>query len=276
MDDPKDDPKGSYTAAEMPGGLDYELDRLREQALTLWPKEARTLTWYGLRDGMSILEPGAGPGFITEQLLTMLPNSTITVVERDPALVQKSTSYLQGKHDGRLQIVEASIMDTGLPDNTFDFAYARLLFQHLPDPVGAAKEILRVLKPGGKLVIADPDEKLHVWEPPEEPEVAASTERFLEAVAAQGGNRLIGRRLPRILRDAGFTNLDTEALVRHSDALGIDTVFPKIDQSFLDADVAKGIITEQEKEIMAKSIDDFYVSDPLVQLTVFMACGEKP
>ncbi len=271
-----DDHKGSYTAAEMPGGLDVELDRLREQALTWWPKEARTLLWYGLKDGMSVFEPGAGPGFITEQLLTMLPNSRITVIERDPALIDKATIYLQGKHDGRLQIVEASIMDTDLPDNTFDFAYARYLFQHLPDPVAAAKEILRVLKPGGKLVIADPDEKLHIWDPPEEPEVAAIAERYIEQQTVQGGSRYIGRRLPRILRDAGFTNLDTEALVRHSDALGIDNVFPKSDPAFLQADVEAGIITEQERELLAQSTDEFYAGDPLVQLIVLIACGEKP
>lgn len=268
--------KGSYTAAEMPGGLDYELNRLREQALSSWPKEARTLAWYGLQDGMSVLEPGAGPGFITEQLLSMLPNSQITVVERDPVLAEKATAYLQGTHDGRLQIIEASIMDTGLPDNAFDFAYARYLFQHLPDPVGAAKEILRVLKPGGKLVIADPDEKLHIWDPQEEPEVAAIGERYIEKHAAQGGNRHVGRRLPRILRDAGFINLDTEALVRHSDALGIDNVFPKNDPSFLQADVESGLITEEEKALLIKSGDDFYAGDPLVQLIVLMACGEKP
>jgi len=271
-----DDAKGSYTAAEMPGGLDYELNRLREQALTWWTKEARTLTWYGLQDGMSILEPGAGPGFVTEQLLALLPNSKITIIERDPTLVEKAASYLHGKHGGRLRIIQASVMDTGLPDNTFDFAYARYLFQHLPDPVGAAKEILRVLKPGGKLVITDPDEKLHIWDPPEEPEVAAIGERYIEKHAAQGGSRYIGRRLPRILRDAGFTNLDTEALVRHSDALGIDKVFPKGDPAFLQADVEAGIITEQERELLANSIDEFYAGDPLVQLIVLMAYGEKP
>jgi ubiquinone/menaquinone biosynthesis C-methylase UbiE len=50
-------------------------------------------------------------------------------------------------------MMESSVMEMPLRDETFDFAYARLVFQHLPDPLGAMREIRRVLKPGGKLVI---------------------------------------------------------------------------------------------------------------------------
>src|SRR5579884_4216558 len=38
--------------------LDREMERLRSQALQTWPKEVRMLDWYGLRDGMSVLELG--------------------------------------------------------------------------------------------------------------------------------------------------------------------------------------------------------------------------
>ena len=46
-----------------------EVKRLASQARGGWGKEARTLSWFGLQDGMSVLELGSGPGFITEQLL---------------------------------------------------------------------------------------------------------------------------------------------------------------------------------------------------------------
>lgn len=88
-------------------------------------------------------------------------------VEIDPILVLRAKHQLQDKIAKRLQIIEGSVMDTGLKESCFDFAVARLLFQHLPDPSRAVKDILRVLKPGGKLVIIDIDQDIQsIVDPP--------------------------------------------------------------------------------------------------------------
>ena len=62
-------------------GLNVEVDRLQTQANLGFEKEFRTLKWLGLKDGMKILDVGAGPGFYTELLLDNLPSSHITLLE---------------------------------------------------------------------------------------------------------------------------------------------------------------------------------------------------
>jgi ubiquinone/menaquinone biosynthesis C-methylase UbiE len=226
---------------------------------------------------MSVLEVGSGPGFITGQLLEMLPSSRLTCVDLDPVLLERAKSYL-GDNASRVDFVEASILDTGLPDNSFDFAYARLVFQHLPDRVGAAREILRVLKPGGKLVIMDVDDDLNMlFDPPDPPEVRAINERSAEEHRAKGGDRKVGRKLWRIMTEAGFQDLDLELVIIDSDSLGLDMFIEQFTLETLQVEVDAGLLTQQEAELLWNTHTAFLNAEyPYIALVAFMACGAKP
>jgi len=104
--------------------------------------------------------------------------------------------------------------DTGrmdLPDNAFDGAVCVEVFEHLFDPLAAAREIYRVMKPGGVLVATVPNFGYHAW-------------RMLALLRAQlptePENRLINRHngvhirffsrlmFKRLFRDAGFADVN--------------------------------------------------------------------
>ena len=267
--------KGSYQANTYNLEFEAEIQRLKSQVLLSWKKEARTLKWFGLADGMNVLEAGSGPGFFIEKLLELLPNSSITAVEIDPVLHEKAVGYLQDKAGDRVNHVQASVADTGLDDNTFDFAIARLLFVHLPNPVAAAREIFRILKPGGKLVIIDSDADLFwLTSPPLSVEIVR--EKFKQAIASRNGNLSIGRNLCRILKQAGFVNVDLEAVVSHSDLIGIEAFEPLLDSGPILQMVKQGLISESEIASYLVSRDEFVAAgDRLMMSFWLMACGEK-
>ena len=270
---------GSYNASEVNASLDREIERLRGQAHASWEKEARNLASFGLRDGMAVLEPGSGPGFVTEQLLTALPTATVTCIETDPQLTGRAEQYLRPKFGDRFSIVEASIMDTGLPSNTFDFAYARYLFQHLPDPLGAAGEILHLLKPGGKLAIADVDDGLFPIIDPYPQDARDIWSKLATWQAARGGDRFVGRRLWRILKAAGFAGLRLEMIAFHSDELDSFSFLPPLIPECLQRFASNGVLTEAEYQTLRAGLDTFTsapTEERYVLLTLLMACGEKP
>ncbi len=267
----------SYNASTVHRDLDSEVQRLRTQVRLSWEKEARTLAGFGLLDGLSVLELGSGPGFFTEQLLDLLPQSPVTALEIDPVLLERAKLYLQGQTSERLSFVQASVMDTGLPANSFDFAIARLLFCHLPEPVGAAKELLRVLKPGGKLVIIDADRGLQALLAPPLPEFDLINERVAQFLAKRGGNAYVGRQLWRILQAAGFVNLDLEAVVYHSDAKGIKAFLPQFDPEQVMHLAKQGMFSEEEAGSIIASWERFLnAPNPLILMLWLMAYGEKP
>lgn len=54
----------------------------------------------------------------------------------------------------------------GIPDNQFDFAVSFQVIEHIEDDVTFLKEIYRVLKPGGKLILTTPNKKMSLTRNP--------------------------------------------------------------------------------------------------------------
>ncbi|MCB0184196.1 MAG: class I SAM-dependent methyltransferase, partial [Caldilineaceae bacterium] len=106
---------GSYDLHNSHRSVDAEIRRLAAQARSGWVKEARVLSWFGLQDGMSVLEVGSGPGFTTAQLLALLPTSSITCVDVDRTLLDQAAHHLQDKGAERVQLIEGSVMALELP-----------------------------------------------------------------------------------------------------------------------------------------------------------------
>lgn len=267
----------SYKRSSSSQAAQAEIERLAAQAQSGWDRESRRLSWFGLADGMSVLELGSGPGFITEQLLALVPTSPITCVEVDPIRLGQAEERLQKSAGARVRFVEGSVMDTRLANNQFDFAYARFLFQHLPDPVGAAREVWRVLKPGGKLVICDIDDDLFGVFEPALPEFAPVIKAFGQRQAATGGNRHIGRSLWRILTAAGFHTIQLEVIGSHGAGGGVEPFLRHIQPERMRPLVEDRLLSAEELERYRDALTAWAaLPDAYTLWLSLMLCGEKP
>ncbi|MFQ5898220.1 MAG: class I SAM-dependent methyltransferase [Candidatus Methylomirabilia bacterium] len=100
--------------------------------------------------GDRILEVGIGTGLN----LPLYPlDSQLTGVDISAEMLEKAQRRIHelGLRNATLKLMDAAATDFG--DNEFDRALATYVISAVPDPVGVLREIRRVVKPGGTLVI---------------------------------------------------------------------------------------------------------------------------
>lgn len=115
--------------------------------------------------------------------------------------------------------VEIRVHDVGAeepPGEGFDLVHARLVLVHVPDRERALRNMVKALRPGGRLLIEDADPALQPLTCPDEygPEQRLANrlrQGFRKLLADRGADLSYGRRLPRLLREAGLRGVEADA-----------------------------------------------------------------
>jgi len=154
-----------------------------------------------LRPGLKLLDCGCGPGTITRGLAARVAPGEVVGVDLETS--QLELAQQDSANPPNLRFIQAGVYQLPFPDAYFDAAFSHALFEHIAEPVRAAREIHRVLKPGGIVGLCSP-----VWDTfvfrPHDPEVIAAAKLFRRIQEALGGDTSIGIKLAGILREAGF------------------------------------------------------------------------
>ncbi len=107
----------------------------------------------------SVLDVGCGIGHWGQLLANVLPyNSTVTGVDREEAWVKESEKNAEKLNLGnRYSYQQADANNLPFPDEKFDMVTCQTVLIHVPEPKKTITEMLRVLKPGGLLLLAEPN-----------------------------------------------------------------------------------------------------------------------
>lgn len=129
--------------------------------LFLWNmnRSHAALTDWALKDidagaGAAILDVGCGGGRTVQKLAARLPDGVVYGVDHSSESVAVARIINGGLIDaGRVDIKQASVSRLPFPDDTFNLVTAVETQYYWPKPADDMREVLRVLKPGGRLVV---------------------------------------------------------------------------------------------------------------------------
>ncbi len=156
-----------------------------------------------LKKGMSSLDCGCGPGTITIDIARAVSPGDVIGIDLAETEVSKAKANARAAGVRNVQFRAASVYDLPFADGQFDAVFSNALFEHLSDPVRAAREIMRVLRPGGVAGIRALAISRNVWWPYEAP-VADLARLWAQVGEHNGGDFDRALRLPAIVQEAGF------------------------------------------------------------------------
>src|SRR5262245_43924512 len=188
-----------------------ELERLRALERAFDRGTRRWLLSTGVGPGWRCLEVGAGAGSIARWLGEAVGgDGRVVALDRD-------ARFLADVSAPNLEVVEADIRTAQVAPRAYDLVNARFLLIHLADWAAALDAMIRCVKPGGWLVLEEPDfSSARVYAGDAELRAAfANVGRAVEAMFARRGmDHAFGARLPALLQELeagrGFHEISVE------------------------------------------------------------------
>ena len=116
----------------------------------LHPGRVDAIRRMGIRPADRVLEVGVGTGINA----SLYPRDcSVTGIDLSTSMLEKARRRIAHKGVRNVRLMEMDATNLKFPDDTFDVVYAPYVISVVPDPVAVAREMMRVCRRGGRVVI---------------------------------------------------------------------------------------------------------------------------
>lgn len=240
------------------GRTSEEYQRLRQQANVWEASTMQILQRIGLREGMSCLDVGCGPGEAMRLMgETVGESGHVTGLDIDGRLGHEMLEVLKATVKSNFSFIEDDIEAIDeVAGQPFDVTFARIVLLHVQDPISVLRKMYSWTKPGGYIIIQDYDFRTMDTYP--KPEAYVEYEKvFFEVFHKGGRDTRIGHKLPAYFADAGIGPPDGTDVSGHLMSLEQASGMVKaVYRSVLPRALQLGITTEARSQAFFEEMNE--------------------
>jgi len=145
-----------------------------------------------------VLDAGCGPGIVACAFAPHVHHVTGTDIT--PAMLERARSAAQQAGLANVAFLPGDMYRQPFPDGRFSLVTTRYTFHHLVDPAAALRELVRVCRPGGRVMVVDAAV---------EPQFAAAYDEAELIRDPSHVHALPPAEFPRLLAAAGLAGIET-------------------------------------------------------------------
>ncbi len=240
------------------GYSEEERNRLNAQAGFL---EEMIYEFLELSSCKEMLEIGCGTGAHSKILLNKYPHLHITAVDINQAQITKAKKDFESLPHlkDRIQFHVGDGNELFFEKESFDSIFIVWVLEHVKDPLRLLKNLLKFLKPGGRIYLTEVyNDSLYIS--PAAPFQMEYFRKFCELQKRMGGDPIVGMKLGNLLHDAGYGEIMTRNLNRHYDKRNIEDKIKMFDYW-------KSLLLSAKDNLLAeKMIDENFVKQTFEEI----------
>jgi SAM-dependent methyltransferase len=101
----------------------------------------------------TVLDVACGPGLVVAAFARV--GRHVTGIDLTPAMIDRARALVAERGLGNVTLTVGDVLPLPYVDGAFSVVVSRFAFHHFPDPAAVLREMSRVCRPGGRVVVAD-------------------------------------------------------------------------------------------------------------------------